>query len=165
MAADNIFWADIVTEQITPIPAAQAEIARDSAPFDFADLLDLSLKLNGRIDALWQRVIYAHGAMVGVLIFLATAEYPFTIPRLLVVFFYSMNSAVTYFAFREAYSGLRAVVQDLSMVADQKSHVYAWAKAQRYDMHALRRAAILVVLWVIITYLILAPLVSHWRVV
>lgn len=132
---------------------------------EFSDLLDLSVKLNSRIDTLWQRVIYAHAAMVGVLVFFASAEHPFTIPRLLVVFFYSMNSAVTWVAFREAYSGLKAVAADLAVVADQKSAVYAWARSQRYDMHALRRLVMLAVMWVIISYLILAPLVEYWRAV
>ncbi|MCB1339715.1 MAG: hypothetical protein KDK24_01350 [Pseudooceanicola sp.] len=132
---------------------------------EFSDLLDLSVKLNSRIDTLWQRVIYAHAAMVGVLVFFASAEHPFTIPRLLVVFFYSMNSAVTWVAFREAYSGLKAVAADLAVAADQKSAVYAWARSQRYDMHALRRLVMLAVMWVIISYLILAPLVEYWRAV
>ena len=95
----------------------------------------------------------------------ASAEHPFTIPRLLVVFFYSMNSAVTWVAFREAYSGLKAVAADLAVAADQKSAVYAWARSQRYDMHALRRLVMLAVMWVIISYLILAPLVEYWRAV
>ena len=103
--------------------------------------------------------------MVGVLVFLASAQYPFTIPRLLVVFFYTMNSMVTYVAFRDAYDGLRAVAADLAEVADHKSRVYAWAKQQNYELHALRRAGILIVLWAIITYLVLAPLFTYWKVI
>lgn len=151
-----------MTEMQPTVPVVPAS---DPPPaLGFPDLVDLSLKLNGRIDTLWQRVIYAHGVMVGVLVFFASAEFPFAIPRLLVVFFYTMNSIVTYVAFRDAYGGLRAVVKDLAQVADPKSHVYVWAKAQNYDMHAMRRAAILIVAWAIISYLILAPLVSYWRI-
>lgn len=103
--------------------------------------------------------------MVGVLIFFASAEYPFSVPRLLVVFFYTMNALVTYVAFREAYAGLRAVSADLAEVADQTSRVYQWARGQRYELHAIRRAGIMIVLWLIVSYLILAPLVEYWRAV
>ena len=154
-----------MNQQSAPVPPTPAPAAATAEePLGFAALLELSIKLNGRIDTLWQRVIYAHGAMVGVMVFFASTDYPFVIPRLLVVFFYTMNSIVTYAAFRDAYGGLRAVVADIGAVGSHDSAVFAWARAQSFDMHARRRAAILVVLWGIITYLILGPLVAYWRI-
>ena len=124
-----------------------------------SELLSLSMQLNGRIDTLWQRVIYAYGLMVGVLIFLAQADHPFAIPRLLVVFFYTMNALVTFIAFQEAYRGLRAVLLDIRARQSDRSHVHDWAASQDYTTHALRRAVILGALWMVITYLLVYPLV------
>ncbi len=140
---------------------ARSDQTGGSAPqMKTSELLSLSMQLNGRIDTLWQRVIYAHGLMVGVLIFLAQADHPFAIPRLLVVFFYTMNSLVTFIAFQEAYRGLRAVLLDLrARSSDGGGHVVDWAARQDYSTHALRRAVILGALWMVITYLLVYPLV------
>ena len=67
-----------------------------------ADLISLMMQLNGRIDTLWQRVIYAHAAIVGVMVFFATSEEAFVVPRLLVLFFYTMNTLITFAAFNKA---------------------------------------------------------------
>lgn len=143
-----------------------AELARTGAPvLEFAELMDLSIKLNSRIDMLWQRVIYSHAAMVGVMVFFASSAHPFVVPRLLVVFFYSMNALITFVAFRDAYDGLRAAAEDMRVFPDADSHVHRWVRAQNYRSHARRRAMILAALWAIITYLILFPLTGLWQVV
>lgn len=138
----------------------QPQQSNDATPaLSMSDLLGLSMQLNGRIDTLWQRVIYAHGLMIGVLVFFAQTEHPFAIPRLLVLFFYSMNSLVTFIAFQDAFRGLRAVLQDLQAQHTDGSHVQAWAASQDYTTHALRRALILGALWMVIAYLLIYPLV------
>lgn len=129
-------------------------------PLAFKDLLGLTLQLNGRIDTLWQRVIYSHAAMVGVMVFFASAPEPFVLARVLVMLFYTMNSVVTFVAFRDTFAGLRAAVDDLRRYPEAGGHVYRWIEAQDFRRHALRRAAILAALWVIIAYLILGPLIG-----
>lgn len=126
------------------------------------DLLTLAMQLNTRIDTLWQRVIYAHAVMVGVLIFFANPEaaHSFTVPRLLVMFFYTMNSVITFVAFRESYDGLRAIVRQTQGHADANNHVLTWFRNRDFSTHAKRRAGILITLWFVIAYLILYPLIS-----
>lgn len=143
--------AAMTTTQPTPPQKIQ--------PLSFSELLSLAMQLNARIDMLWQRVIYSHAAMVGVMVFFSSSDHVFVVPRLLVVFFYTMNALVTFLAFRDAYRGLRAAVADLAAFPNASGHVYSWVNAQNFDLHALRRAAILTVLWIIIAYLILSPLI------
>lgn len=128
------------------------------SPLKFSEMLSLSMQLNARIDTLWQRIIYSHGVMVGVLVFFASAQHAFAVPRLLVTFFYTLNSIVTFIAFQEAYRGLRAVVTDMRALQAAGGQVHSWASAQDFGQHTLRRALILVVLWAIIAYLLLYPL-------
>lgn len=127
---------------------------------ELKDLLTLSMQLNLRIDTLWHRVVYAHAIMVGVLVFFADPDnmYPFTVPRLLVMFFYSMNTIVTFAAFQEAYAGLRAAVDDVRALGASESQVRRWLETREFTWHTRRRAAILIVLWCVIAYLILYPL-------
>jgi len=132
----------------------------DQGPLKFSELLSLSMQLNSRIDTLWQRVIYSHGVMVGVLVFFASAQHAFAVPRLLVMFFYTLNSVVTLIAFQEAYRGLRAVVKDMRALDQGGGQVHRWASTQNFDRHILRRALILGGLWAIIVYLILFPLIG-----
>lgn len=138
----------------------QVENARST--LEPADLLTLSTQLNNRIDTLWHRVVYAHAIMVGVLVFFADPglDFPFTVPRLLVMFFYTMNTAVTFVAFHEAYQGMRAVIADAQALGPTDSKVLGWLQTREFGWHVKRRAAILVILWCVIAYLILFPVFS-----
>ncbi|WP_146348200.1 hypothetical protein [Falsiphaeobacter marinintestinus] len=127
---------------------------------ELKDLLTLAMQLNLRIDTLWHRVVYAHAIMVGVLVFFADPnnDYPFTIPRLLVMFFYSMNTVITFVAFNEAFQGLRAAVEDVRAMGGSEGQVRRWLETRNFSWHLKRRAAILIVLWCVISYLVLYPL-------
>lgn len=131
---------------------------KPESSLSISELLSLCMQLNSRIDTLWQRVIYSHAAMVGVMVFFATTEHVFAVPRLLVIFFYTLNTLVTYAAFDEAFRGLRAAVQDLRALDNVHGHVYNWIETRNFDLHARRRAVILGVLWLIIAYLLMYPL-------
>ena len=129
-------------------------------PQTFNDLIGLVMQLNGRIDALWQRVIYSHAAMVGVMVFFASSKDPYVLARVLVILFYTMNSVVTFVAFRDTFNGLKAAVDDLKASGLAHGQVFAWVEQQNFQKHARRRAIILAVLWLIISYLILGDLVG-----
>ena len=124
-------------------------------PQSFHELIGLTMQLNGRIDALWQRVVYSHAAIVGVMVFFSSSSDPFVIARVLVMLFYTMNSIVTYVAFRDTFKGLCAAVEDLRASGQAHGQVFAWIEGQNFRLHSFRRAAILVVLWLIIAYLLL----------
>lgn len=126
---------------------------------ELKDLLTLAMQLNLRIDTLWHRVVYAHAIMVGVLVFFADPDnaYPFLIPRLLVMFFYSMNTVITFVAFNEAFQGLHAVVADVRAMGGTDGQVRRWLQTRNFAWHLKRRAAILIVLWGMIAYLVLYP--------
>ena len=129
-------------------------------PQSFNELIGLTMQLNSRIDTLWQRVVYAHAAIVGVMVFFASSPDPFVLARVLVILFYTMNSIVTYVAFRDTYKGLCAAVEDLKATGQAKGQVFAWIEGHNFHLHSLRRAFILAVLWCIITYLILGELLG-----
>ncbi|MEM6941458.1 MAG: hypothetical protein AAF943_15835 [Pseudomonadota bacterium] len=133
---------------------------KDGPPQSFNELIGMILVLNARIDALWQRVIYAHAAMVGVMVFFAAASDPFVIARGLVLLFYTMNSFVTYIAFRDSYGALNAAVADLKATGASKGKVFSWAQALHFSQHTARRAFMLAALWLIIAYLLIGPLIG-----
>jgi hypothetical protein len=133
----------------------------DPAHMGFSDLISLCLQLNGRLDQLWQRVLYAHAAIVGVMVFFASTENLYAIPRLLVFAFYTANTLITVFAFTETLMGLKAVVADLKVLqgGSGKTAVQAWVFARNYDRHAAIRMAILAITWALLAYLLIVPLV------
>ena len=129
----------------------------------YNELIGLALSFNARVDTLWQRTLYAHAAIVGVMVFFATADDPFLVPRLLVLFFYTLNLGITVAAFFESYSGLRAVTEDLKQFPEAKStsNTQAWVFSQSYHMHAHRRLWLLGVVWLVLVYLLLFPMLGE----
>lgn len=125
----------------------------------FTELLNLALAFNARVDSLWQRMIYTHAAIVGVMVFFASSFEPFFLPRLLVYFFYSINIGITVSAFNESYSGLDAALHDLKRFpkSKQSGHIQSWVLEQSYHHHARRRVYMLGVVWLVIGYLLLYP--------
>jgi hypothetical protein len=133
---------------------------QDKLPQSFNELIGMTMLLHGRIDTLWQRVIYSHAAMVGVMVFFASAHDPFVVARFLVMLFYTLNSIVTFVAFRDTFNGLKAALEDLKASGQTHGHVFAWISGQNFRSHAIRRAGILLILWVIIAYLLLGDLIG-----
>ncbi|MCB1335309.1 MAG: hypothetical protein KDK26_17115 [Roseivivax sp.] len=123
-------------------------------PLKYSELVELTVKLNNRIDGLWQRVIYAHAAIVAVMVFFATADQPYMLQRFLVLFVYSMNSLVSHLAFRDAYRGLHAAVSDLRRYPETDSQVVRWLYDSDYSNSATLRGLFLAVLWAVIAFLL-----------
>lgn len=126
----------------------------------YTELLGLTLQLNGRLDLLWQRVLYSHAAIVGVMVFFSSVPDPMVIPRVLVFFFYTTNTLITFYAFRDTYGGVVAAVEDLKTFAQEAAptHVSGWVLSQNYGRHARRRALILGLVWLVLAYLLIFPL-------
>ena len=115
-----------------------------------------------RVDTLWQRVLYSHAAIVGVMVFFATSSEPYLVTRGLVLFFYTLNTGITLAGFHETYSGLKAVSDDLKSFPRQAaiSSLQTWVETQSYHRHALRRVFLLAVVWLVIGYLLLYPIIE-----
>lgn len=126
----------------------------------YNELLGLTLQLNGRLDMLWQRVLYSHAAIVGVMVFFSSVPDPMVVPRVLVFFFYTTNTLITFYAFRDTYGGVVAAVADLKALGSEAapSHVSGWVLSQNYRRHARRRAVILGMVWLVLAYLLIFPL-------
>lgn len=126
----------------------------------FSELMGLTLAFSNRIDNLWQRILYAHAAIVGVMVFFATSDNPFPVARFLVFSFYTLNTLFTIFAFLEAYSGIKAAVDDLQKFpkAESVSNIQTWLVERRYTLHASRRIVALVIVWMVLAYLLIYPL-------
>lgn len=86
-------------------------------------VFDMCMTLHGRLDTLWQRLLYAHAAIVGVLVFFSTQADPFWVSRALVFVFYTINLAISVTAMLESYRGLQAGLADLKAMEDRKSVV------------------------------------------
>lgn len=127
----------------------------------FSELMNLSLAFNSRVDALWQRVLYAHAAIVGVMAFFASAEDIFAVPRLLVFFFYTLNIGLTIAAFRESYSGLDATLADLKAYPRSRKslNIQTWVLERSYHRHARRRVLALAFVWLVLGYLLVYPVI------
>ena len=131
----------------------------------FTDLMSLSLAFNSRLDTLWQRVLYTHAAIVGVMVFFGTTQDLLPLPRLLVFFFYTFNIGVTIAAFSECYSGLRAVLDDLKSFpeSDNGTNTQIWVMERSYNRHAMRRVLSLGAVWFVLGYLLVYPVfVDFW---
>jgi hypothetical protein len=130
----------------------------------FSELVNLSLAFHNRVDTLWQRVLYTHAGIVGVMIFFATSQEEFIIPRILVFFFYSLNAGITVFAFQESYAGLRATLADLKSFPGSKGSLQtqAWINSRNYHQHAPRRVFSLGLVWLAVSYLILYPIADDF---
>ena len=131
-------------------------------PLSFSELMSLSLAFNGRIDALWQRVLYTHAAIVGVMVFFATTEHEYFIPRILVFFFYTLNMGITIGAFSESYAGLRAVLGDLKSRSQRetRSQTEKWVLAHAHEHRVLRLLIGLGVVWLVLGYLLFYPYIG-----
>lgn len=134
----------------------------DTGRLDFADTFAICMQLQGRLDTLWQRVLYTHAAIVGVMVYFANAQYPHPVPRLLVLLFYTINLLITVAAMRESYAGLVAAVDDLKSTrrAAAQGAFERWLISLDYSAHPRRRLAVLGVVWALVAYLLIYPLVS-----
>lgn len=152
--------------EAAPATETRAQMAKDIQPEDprhmgFADLIALNLQLNSRLDQLWQRVLYSHAAIVGVMVFFGSTQETYPIARLLVFGFYSANVIITLFSFHETLSGMRAVINDLRNLrkGEPETDVQRWLFNLNYDRHSAVRIIILGVTWALLGYLLVLPLV------
>ena len=137
------------------------ETADGHSQMDFHELISLNLQLNGRLDALWQRVLYSHAAIVGVMVFFGTSDTLYAVPRVLVFAFYTANLIMTVIAFNETLSGMRAAIADLKALQgnETKTKVQEWIFTRNYDRHATVRAVILGITWLLLGYLLILPII------
>lgn len=129
------------------------------AHLSFLELINLSLQLNSRLDTLWQRVLYSHAAIVGVMVFFGNSANPYLIPRYLVFGFYTVNTVITVVAFRETYRGLRATISDLRAFQEHEpeTQIQEWVLSRNYNQHAMFRNVVLALTWSILGYLLIYP--------
>lgn len=132
-------------------------------PLSFNELVNLALQLNNRLDALWQRVLYAHAAIVGVMVFFGTQSNLFMLPRTLVFGFYSVNTVITIIAFRDTFSGLTAAIHDLREIhgGESVSNVENWIFLRDYKRNARLRTLVLLAVWAVLGYLLMYPVVRE----
>ena len=125
-------------------------------------IFDLCMALHGRLDTLWQRLLYAHAAIVGVMVFFSNQSDPYLVPRILVFLFYSVNLAISINAMRESYRGLQAALSDLRKLApmDPPSAFEQWLLSLDYNAHPRRRLALFGIIWLTIGYLLFSFLLG-----
>ncbi len=123
----------------------------------FNDLMMLTLKFNDRLDSLWQRVIYTHAALVGVMVFFSRSPELFLIQRWLVFFLYSVSSIVTFSSIRQTYIGYRSALEDLAALQETgtTSSVQNWVKSQSVAHQPRRFGIVFVLVWAAIGYLLI----------
>ena len=144
------------------LPATSGADPDQAGALSLSELISLLNQLAGRIDMMWQRVLYAHAALAAVMTFFATTPGDFLVPRLVVLFLYTANSIIAWRAFDETYGAMDAAVADVRALhgdGARKGHVLTWALSRSYRRHGLRRAALLAAVWVVVSYLVMYPVV------
>ena len=128
----------------------------------FSDLMALTLKFNDRLDTLWQRVIYTHAALVGVMVFFARSQELFVVQRLLVFFLYTVSSLITYVSIRDTLRGYRSALKDLAELEreDAASNVQDWIRMKDVGNQTQRYGMVLACAWAVLGYILLGPLIT-----
>ncbi|MHA6324383.1 hypothetical protein [Roseivivax sp. CAU 1753] len=131
-----------------------------SKPMSFAELMMLTLKFNDRLDTLWQRVIYTHAALVGVMVFFARSPEPFLLQRCLVFFLYSVSAVITYVSIRDTYQGYRSALQDLAARKEREvtRHLQDWVRSRNVGSQTRRYAQVFLLAWAVLGYLLIGSL-------
>ncbi len=126
---------------------------------DTPAIFTMCMSLHSRLDLLWQRLLYAHAAIIGVMVFFSTSPEPYLMSRLLVFLFYSVNLLVSVVAMAECFRGLQAGLADLrakSPGPNGHSHIETWLITLNYSAHPGRRIAIFATVWLLTGYLLFA---------
>ena len=133
-----------------------------TSAMNFSELMMLTLKFNDRLDTLWQRVIYTHAALVGVMVFFARSQELFVVQRMLVFFLYSVSSLITYVSIRDTFHGYRSALQDLAALdqEDATSNVQNWIKTKNVGSQTRRYGLVLAFAWAVLGYILLGPLLA-----
>jgi len=126
-------------------------------------IFDMCMTLHGRLDTLWQRLLYAHAAIVGVMVFFSTQAEPYLVPRLLVFVFYSINLGISVNAMLETYRGLQAGLADLRAagMASTKSNFESWLLNLDYAAHSRRRIVLFLIIWGTLGYLLFGQMLLN----
>lgn len=126
----------------------------------FPELSGISLQLVGRLEVIWQRVVYIHAAMIGVMVFFSQAETGYTLARGIVYAFYSVNLLIAYFNLREIYTGLEAARSDMEKFPEcsENGSLFGWMKSRNYAYKSGLRALILGIAWVLVGALLFLDL-------
>lgn len=131
---------------------------------DSAKIFSLCMALHTRLDTLWQRLIYSHAAIVGVMVFFSAAADHYLVPRVLVFLIYSINLGVSMSALNESYKGMQAALADIraSEKHERLEHFEAWLRGLDYEAHPVRRVMLFAVAWVLVGYLLFVRFMPAW---
>ena len=127
------------------------------------ELFHVCMVLQGRIDSIWERLVYTHAAIATVMAFLSENFNPdasYYVTRSVVFAFYTVNLLIALAAMWESYRGLQAGLADLRVahVGEGLSHMDRWMLKLDYRSHPWRRVAMLGVVWLVLGYLLFEPL-------
>lgn len=128
----------------------------DTPPFSMGELTGLLVHLRNRVESEWQRVLYVHAALIGVMIFFAGQSIQFVPARVVIAVFYTASLIVSLRAMAEAFEGLRIVTADIAAhpAARAGSPAHRWLTT-RDTRHALRlRAVLMAGVWCVVIYLL-----------
>lgn len=143
-------------------PGESTDTTQRVSHLTYQQLLSHATSLGSKVDNLWQRVIYVHLGMVAAVLFLAQAEQPYLIARIVVLVFYTFNIFITFWNMREAYNGLSHAVTDMCRfpACTNGGMTDLWIRKQNYKRNILVRAVALILFWIPVTYLLMAPAFS-----
>lgn len=127
----------------------------DEDELNSQSLFSMCMSLHARIDVLWQRLIFSHAAIIGVMIFFGSTEDPYLVPRILVFLVYTINLVITLVATFESYRGLQAGLEDLRAQTRGRTpaRIETWLMGLDYRAHPRRRVVMFAVIWGLIAYL------------
>lgn len=147
---------DTAFAQATALTGSATDSTADSKPkvshLTFSELTSVTMQLFGRLEVIWQRVVYIHAAMIGVMVFFSQAETGYTLARGVVYAFYSVNLLIAYFNLREIYAGLENARTDLAKFppCDRDGAFAPWLMARNYAYKTTLRALVMAVAWALV---------------
>ena len=131
-------------------------------PQETRELFHVCMVLQGRIDSIWERLVYTHAAVATVMAFLSenfTPSESYLVTRFVVFSFYTVNLAIAMAAMWESYRGLQAGLADLKSAhaGEELSNMDRWMLKLDYRTHPWRRVVLLISVWLVVGYLLFEP--------
>lgn len=126
----------------------------EKPPFTSGELIGLLVHLRNRLESEWQRVLYVHAALIGVMIFFAGQSIQFVPARIIIAVFYTASLIVSWRAMAEALEGLRVVTADLAEHTGGTSPAQRWVSTRDYRHTLNLRTVLMIGVWCVVVYLL-----------
>ena len=130
------------------------------------ELFHVYMVLQGRIDPIWERLVYTHAAIATVMAFLSenfTPNETYLVTRLVVFSFYTSTWPSPWPPCGKAVGACRPGCRTSrpAHAGEELSHIDRWMLKLDYRTHPWRRVVLLISVWLVLGYLLLQPVTGQ----